>query len=633
MTGNIENIPETPNPSTITSGPDDEFELEANELANYLSQLSQPGQLPHGVATKEPAPFVAEEVDFRSNDWLERVIDVQAWLCLDQPLDKNTSSDIATLLFSQLTRNPVSACFTVTDGGVIGLSALGRQHLETRLSRAVTNRESFQEKLDDDQSHRDASEAWRLSWEEDVASGSRPLVAINARVATWRTKEFRDFANEGLLDLNPSYQRDVVWSNTESQMLIESILRGIPLPSVILTQVEGKKAHQIVDGKQRLTAILRFIGHHPEGRQKASSLEGGQTSFEKSFRKFAKKNHLTPQDIAKNFFPFPFKLRRDHKPDDPLLRLAGKYYDEIKDETVKIGDEKVTVKEIFESITSEYVIPVIIYHRTPIEAIHRVFGIYNKQGKKLNAEELRNAVYHHLDLMLLLLVLSGDRPAELVEYLPEDVLEKTNEVGSSLSDLGFGTARFKRTKVLSWASAILLHAPNQPSGIVSTPSTASHIDALLDAIDPNPPQKERHPLSQRANLVTLARDLVTTVIIHQKAADAWHPRFRRKADKATLASKWEELPLVASLVATAVLVAAGRESLLIERMDVVRNFTEENRAPAKTQNKTQWQYIASFATGLLGRLGVENDEADRALQQRYRYSCLTVLRRLVETAK
>ncbi len=630
MTAESDTPSVTLHPDITAVEPDDDSELEINQLAEYLSELSQPGQLPQGVLNKEPIPFDVAEVDFSSNSWFERVIDVQAWLCLDQPLDKKDAANAATVLFEKLTRDPPGACFTLTEGGVIELLPLGRQHLETWLSRAVAHRNSFQEMLDDDRSPKDASDDWRLLWEE-AGSGSRHPVAINAKVVTWRTKEFRDFAGEGLLDLNPSYQRDIVWSNTESQMLIESILRGIPLPSVILTQVGDKKNYQIVDGKQRLTALLRFIGRHPDGRQMAEKYDGGVSLFESKFREFANKNHLKPNDIAANYFPF--RLRKYEKT-DPLHALSGRYYDEIKEEAIRIGEQTITVKDLFESISSDYVIPVIIYYRTRIQDIHTVFSLYNKQGKKLNAEELRNAVYHHLELMLLLLVLSGDRPVDLVRYLPADVREQIADVGESLGSLGFGKARFKRTKVLSWASSIFLHPPRKSSsGMFSTPSTASHIDAMLDAVGKDEKNTERHVLFQRNNLVALARDLITTVAVHRDAADAWDPRFQRKADKATLASKWEELPLVASLIATAVLTAIGREGLLTERLPDVRAFTVEHRAPAKTQNKTQWQYIARFVTRLLNRLGVDMTEADEALRRRYNYSCLTVLRSLAEAAE
>ena len=72
-------------------------------------------------------------------------------------------------------------------------------------------------------------------------------------------------------------------------MLIESILRGIPLPSIILARGSGNQRFQIVDGKQRLTAILRFMGAHPEGLQNAKSMVD-YASFEINFAQFARRN-------------------------------------------------------------------------------------------------------------------------------------------------------------------------------------------------------------------------------------------------------------------------------------------------------------------------------------------------------
>ena len=50
-------------------------------------------------------------------------------------------------------------------------------------------------------------------------------------------------------------------------MLINSVLMGIPLPSIILHEIKNdrKSSFQIIDGKQRLTTILRFIGTYPKG--------------------------------------------------------------------------------------------------------------------------------------------------------------------------------------------------------------------------------------------------------------------------------------------------------------------------------------------------------------------------------
>lgn len=58
--------------------------------------------------------------------------------------------------------------------------------------------------------------------------------------------------------VNRKYQRKLVWTVEEKQFLIDSILKGLPIPLILLAQIEDKK-FEIVDGLQRLNALLSFI--------------------------------------------------------------------------------------------------------------------------------------------------------------------------------------------------------------------------------------------------------------------------------------------------------------------------------------------------------------------------------------
>lgn len=612
---------------------DDADDFDVSGIQQYLSDLSQDGPLPQGTAPKPSvAPFAAEEVLFEDNDWLQRVVGLQAWLGLDSPIPLTLPpQETAIQLFDQISPDPADACIRVEDDLVV-LTELGAQHLETWLSRAVAHREAFQEAIDEERSLREASEEWFLYWQESGSLARQPA-SIKAKVETLKIKHLVDYANQGDLDLNPSYQRDSVWSVGDSQLLIDSILRGIPLPSIILTQVEGGNGLQIVDGKQRLTAILRFIGQHPQARDWVRSVgrEGAPKAdvkrreeealgeFDRDHKRFMRKRHLRARDIAEHYLPF--RLRR-YPATDPLHAVSGKFYCEVRDTEIPVGQSRQKVSDLFERALSPYQIPVITYENTRLQDIHHVFSIYNKQGKKLNAEELRNATHHHLGLTKLLLVLSGDRPdaAELAPYLPHDVRADIAEVGETLRDRGFGTLRFRRTKVLSWACAIFLHAPNRSrDGAFVTPSTASHIDAFLWDISE---KQGSHRLFQNTALTTLARDVKAAVALHAEVDDAWSPRFRSKKGHA---SRWEELPLVGSLVACLVLVAAGQAERLGSHLGEVRAFTDASPGPTKTQNKTQWEYIARVAIGVLRTAGMEPAEAGEVLEQRYGYNCLDVL--------
>ena len=73
--------------------------------------------------------------------------------------------------------------------------------------------------------------------------------------------DFRDWSAEGKLELQPDFQRKEVWSKSAKIMLIDSILRNIPMPKIFIEAiVRGEDTYRIViDGQQRLTAILGFL--------------------------------------------------------------------------------------------------------------------------------------------------------------------------------------------------------------------------------------------------------------------------------------------------------------------------------------------------------------------------------------
>lgn len=66
----------------------------------------------------------------------------------------------------------------------------------------------------------------------------------------------------GQLNLEPGFQRDSVWNLKDRQGLIDSIVRGYPLPAIFLYErTEGHHVkYDVIDGKQRIESILRFTG-------------------------------------------------------------------------------------------------------------------------------------------------------------------------------------------------------------------------------------------------------------------------------------------------------------------------------------------------------------------------------------
>lgn len=68
----------------------------------------------------------------------------------------------------------------------------------------------------------------------------------------------RMIRDTGELILAPEFQRHLVWKPEQERELIESVLMGIPIPVFyVFEDMEGKK--QVVDGRQRISAIVRYL--------------------------------------------------------------------------------------------------------------------------------------------------------------------------------------------------------------------------------------------------------------------------------------------------------------------------------------------------------------------------------------
>lgn len=72
-------------------------------------------------------------------------------------------------------------------------------------------------------------------------------------------RELVSLYREGELDIHPEFQRFLRWTPEQKTKLVESILLGIPLPSIFLYQREDGVL-DVVDGLQRISTILQFMG-------------------------------------------------------------------------------------------------------------------------------------------------------------------------------------------------------------------------------------------------------------------------------------------------------------------------------------------------------------------------------------
>jgi hypothetical protein len=81
------------------------------------------------------------------------------------------------------------------------------------------------------------------------------------------------------LNLNPGFQRNSIWQPKDRSKLIDSILKGYPLPSIFLyrrTTDRGEPVYDVLDGKQRIESILRFTGTGQMRRLRFDFLPDGE---------------------------------------------------------------------------------------------------------------------------------------------------------------------------------------------------------------------------------------------------------------------------------------------------------------------------------------------------------------------
>ncbi len=98
----------------------------------------------------------------------------------------------------------------------------------------------------------------------------------------YRVSDFLEWHQKKALILNPDFQRGDVWSPAAKTFLIDTILRGLPIPKVYLRTsvdvVSKKSLREVVDGQQRLRAILNFAEDKFALTKRASEYAGKKYS-------------------------------------------------------------------------------------------------------------------------------------------------------------------------------------------------------------------------------------------------------------------------------------------------------------------------------------------------------------------
>lgn len=139
--------------------------------------------------------------------------------------------------------------------------------------------------------------------------------------------DVRDWADNERLELRPDFQRNEVWTQAAQIMLIDTILKGIPIPKIYIKSiVKNEKTYRIVvDGQQRLTAILKFI------RDELPLKKPYQGEY------FNMKYSELPESVHDDFIRYKIDINEIFNPSDEEIRDL---YSRVNKYTVQLNKQE-----------------------------------------------------------------------------------------------------------------------------------------------------------------------------------------------------------------------------------------------------------------------------------------------------
>ncbi len=98
-----------------------------------------------------------------------------------------------------------------------------------------------------------------IALQDPDASLAQHFLRIVYQTNNFFWPQIRDMIEKGdAINLRPEYQRRLRWTNVEKSRLIESLLLNIPVPPVFFYEADAAR-YEVMDGQQRLNTIRDFF--------------------------------------------------------------------------------------------------------------------------------------------------------------------------------------------------------------------------------------------------------------------------------------------------------------------------------------------------------------------------------------
>ena len=120
----------------------------------------------------------------------------------------------------------------------------------------------------------------------------------------------REMVDEGDIIPNPEYQRDYVYTDKQASKLVESVLMGIPIPTIYLCEEEDN-TYSVIDGQQRITSLVRYLKNEYalNGLQELNDLNGKYyKDLSKDIQKKLKSSSLSTISLLKQSTDLKYEI-------------------------------------------------------------------------------------------------------------------------------------------------------------------------------------------------------------------------------------------------------------------------------------------------------------------------------------
>jgi len=148
-----------------------------------------------------------------------------------------------------------------------------------------------------------------------------------------------------ILDIQPQFQREIVWKPSDQTRFIDSLIKQLPIPSMCFSLDFKQQKWQVIDGLQRIASIIKFL--------------------EDETWILSKLDDIDPKISGQSVANFLNELSSLHK-----------FYTRVENMTLPIT---VLRCDYSKSSHSDY--------------LYTIFHRLNAGGTKLNNQEIRNCIY------------------------------------------------------------------------------------------------------------------------------------------------------------------------------------------------------------------------------------------------